>query len=49
MDWPVFTAEIQEKLDGTYRKKDNLNLRVENFNKILIDAGWSHVAGIDSG
>ena len=43
VDWDAFTAEIEEKLEGTYRRKDNLNLRVENFNKILIDAGWSHV------
>ena len=43
VDWPAFTAEIEEKLDGTYRRKDDIHRRVENFNKVLIDAGWNHI------
>ena len=42
-DWSSFTAEVEEKLDGTYRRKDDLHRRVENFNKILVNAGWAHV------
>ena len=43
VDWTAFTTEIEKKFNGTYRRKDNLHRRVENFNKVLIDAGWSHV------
>ena len=42
-DWSAFEAEIEEKLEGTYRRKDDLHRRVENFNKILTNAGWAHV------
>ena len=42
-DWSAFEAEIEEKLEGTYRRKDGLHRRVENFNKILTNAGWAHV------
>ena len=43
VDWSAFEAEVEDKLDGTYRRKDNLHRRVANFNKILTNAGWTHV------
>ena len=43
VDWPAFEADIEDKLHGTYRRKDNIHLRVKNFNRILTNAGWAHV------
>ena len=43
VDWHSFAEQIEEKLEGSYHRTDNLNQRVKVFTRIMTDAGYTHV------